>query len=240
MIKGGYYIKARQIKDSEIAHCAPVVREVWDYLIRECNYAESRAHGLKRGQMFRSLQDISDALHWFVGYRKMSYTKTQCEKAMKTLTKMGMVTTTKTTRGLIITVCNYDTYQDPKNYEDDTEDFTKAARRREGDDTINKKNKNKEEREDIVDKSPQQILKERKVEFGKTLEPYVEKYGREMLVDFYNHWGEANPSGTKLKWEMQKTWELELRLQKWQRNNDKWQPKQNIPTQTTGAANRKL
>ena len=32
-----------------------------------------------------------------------------------------MVTTRRTTRGLIITICNYDFYQNPKNYESQAE-----------------------------------------------------------------------------------------------------------------------
>lgn len=146
-IPGGYYIKARKIRDSQIAHCAPVVREIWDYLLRECNHTDNPKSGIKRGQIFTSYPDMMEALHWYVGYRKNTYSKTQCERATKVLTNMDMITTTKTTRGLIITICNYETYANPKNYEDNNEDFTKDLRRSFGDNTIqdnveNNENKN--------------------------------------------------------------------------------------------------
>jgi hypothetical protein len=37
-IPGGYYIKARALRNSWIAHAAPVVRETWDYLIENANH----------------------------------------------------------------------------------------------------------------------------------------------------------------------------------------------------------
>ena len=43
-----------------------------------------------------------------------------------------------------------------------------------------------------------------------------------MLNDFYRHWSEANKSGTKLKWEMQTTWEIKLRLIRWDKNSEKY------------------
>jgi hypothetical protein len=140
VIPGGYFIKARKIKDSDIAHCAPVVREVWDWLLMECNHKPG--NGINRGQCVRRLVDIQEGLHWYVGYRKMMYSKTQCESALNTLRKMLMITTTKTTRGMLITVCNYDTYQNPKNYEDNNEDNKKTTRRQQPSDTINKNDKN--------------------------------------------------------------------------------------------------
>jgi hypothetical protein len=76
----------------------------------------------------------------------MTYSKWECEKAMKVLLKATMITTQKTTRGMIITVLNYDKFQTPENYETDNEDHTKATREPQTTDTINKKDK-KEKKE---------------------------------------------------------------------------------------------
>lgn len=139
-IKGGYYIKARCIRESEIAKAPPHVREIWDWLFGEANHKDYK--NLKRGQVFTSYKEILNALSWFVGYRKMSYTKSQCETAMKWLTKRVMVTTTKTTRGMIVTICNYSYYQDPKNYENHTETDKRTTTEPQWHDTINKNGKN--------------------------------------------------------------------------------------------------
>lgn len=119
VIPRGYILKARKIDDSEVAHAPPHIREIWDLLLRKANYRDYKTGGktIRRGQLLTSYQDILDDLSWRVGYRIERYTKHQCENAMKWLRKRSMITTARTTRGLIVTVLNYDKYQDPKNYE---------------------------------------------------------------------------------------------------------------------------
>lgn len=128
-IKGGYYIKARQIRDSEIAHMSPHIREIFDWLVKEANHQDNKSSGIiiKRGQCMRSYKDIMNGLYWMVGWRKETYNKDQCEAAMKTLKKRQMVTTTKTTRGMIITICNYDYFQNPDNYDNRTDNHTSST-----------------------------------------------------------------------------------------------------------------
>lgn len=144
LIKGGYYIKARKIQESKIAHFPPHVREIWDWLLKECNHKPKMSSGrmIERGQCVRTYKDIQNGLHWMVGWRKQTYSKWDCEKAMKVLREATMITTEKTTRGMIITVMNYDYYQNPKNYESHEETDTKATRKPQSTDTINKNEKN--------------------------------------------------------------------------------------------------
>lgn len=139
-INGGYYIKARKTQQSDIAHAPPSVREIWDWLLMEANHSDT--HICKRGQLIRTYGDIIEGLCWYVGWRKMRYSKHDCENTMKWLKKRGMITTKKTTRGMIIDIANYSLYQDPKNYESHTENFTKATRKPQSSHTINKNEKN--------------------------------------------------------------------------------------------------
>lgn len=117
MIKGGYILQARKIQESDIAQAPPHVRETWNLILLRCSHAPRPDYKLQRGQLLISTKEIREALHWRVGYRKETYSLSQCENSMKWLRKAGMITTTKTVRGTIITVCNYDHYQDKKNYE---------------------------------------------------------------------------------------------------------------------------
>ena len=152
-IPNGYYIKARKIQDSEISRKPPHVREIWDWLIKECNHKDTPI--CKRGQCVRSYKDIQEGLSWYVGWRKEQYSKGKCETAMKVLTKLGMIATTKTTRGMIITVLNYSTYQDPKNYENHNENSTRTTREPQPDDTINNNDKNiKNEKKEEGEENP--------------------------------------------------------------------------------------
>lgn len=64
-------------------------------------------------------------------------------------------------------------------------------------------------------KTPLELLEGRKKEFYDSLVPYVEKYGKQMIRDFFNYWSEANKSRTKMRFELQKTWETSRRLATW-------------------------
>lgn len=133
-IPGGYYLKARKTQESWIAHAPPHVREIWDWLLLNANWKDDS--GLGKGKVLTSYKEIREGLHWMVGYRKEMYKNWQCEIAMKLLTKATMVATTKTARGLIVTILNYKKYQDPKNYENHSEMYTKATRKPQGSRTI--------------------------------------------------------------------------------------------------------
>lgn len=58
----------------------------------------------------------------------------------------------------------------------------------------------------------------RKQTFASSLQPYLEKYGREFLNEFYLYWTEQSVTNKKLKFELEKTWSLERRLNTWKNN----------------------
>ena len=55
----------------------------------------------------------------------------------------------------------------------------------------------------------------RKKSFYQLLVPYVGKYPKEMIRAFFDYWSELNKSGTKMRYELEKTWELPRRLATW-------------------------
>lgn len=121
----GYVLLARSVDKSEVASMPPCTRELWTYLLRRVNYADNGK--LKRGQGFFSLEEIQTDLAWWVGYRREVYSKPDLTKAMRRLRESNMIETAKEVRGVIVTVCKYDHYQDPDNYEGNA----KATRRKE-------------------------------------------------------------------------------------------------------------
>ncbi len=147
-IKGGYIMIARKIDQSHISEAPPYAREIWFYLLRAANHQDSEE--CERGQTIRRYIDIIEALKWYVGYRKCTYSVAQCENAMKLLVKANMIAKTRTTRGLLITICNYSTYQNAANYESQFHEATaRATMEPQGCQTINKKvKKEKKEKND--------------------------------------------------------------------------------------------
>lgn len=56
---------------------------------------------------------------------------------------------------------------------------------------------------------------EKKENFYNALIPFVELYGREMVREFFDYWTEPNKSKTKMRFELEKTWDLKRRLNTW-------------------------
>lgn len=65
-------------------------------------------------------------------------------------------------------------------------------------------------------------IDKRKIKFKQELSFYVPKYGISMITEFYDYWSELNKSGTKMRFENEKTWELSKRLKRWSDNNKKY------------------
>jgi len=114
----GFVLKARKIEDSEITHASPCTRELFDLYIRQASFRDHKVgdRTICRGQWLTSYARIQDALHWTSGCRPVTYTRGQIEAATKWLRSRAMVTTAKTTDGMLITICNYSVYQDPNRY----------------------------------------------------------------------------------------------------------------------------
>lgn len=74
-----------------------------------------------------------------------------------------------------------------------------------------------------------------KQNFKQTLVPFLEKYGKDMINDFFLYWTEPNQTNTKLKYEMEKTWSIEARLNTWSKrdfNKSKLLQQTDIPVYT--------
>lgn len=87
--------------------------------------------------------------------------------------------------------------------------------------TQSKEKENKEEKN-------KEDFKVRKLKFSSTLEPFLEKYGKDLLNDFYAYWTEPNASQTKFRRELEKTWDLERRLETWAKRDKNFQNNKNV------------
>lgn len=70
-----------------------------------------------------------------------------------------------------------------------------------------------------VNHTVKKTIEERKNEFADKLKPYLEKYGKDMLNNFYQYWTQVNDGGVKMLFEMQKAFQVPNRLATWRRNN---------------------
>ncbi len=74
----------------------------------------------------------------------------------------------------------------------------------------------------IVNDNETLKLKDRKLKFAESLQPYLVKYGRENLNDFFNYWTEHNEQGKKMRYEYAKNqpFNVSRRLLTWVKKNE--------------------
>ena len=138
-IPGGAVIWARQTIESEIFFYKPDKWfKIWFFITCKVNHKDNKL--FKRGTNLITYRDIID---------KTKATKNQIDKFIRWAKEQQMLTTTKTTRGMVVTICNYEYYQDFENYRDDNKVESRTKRGRNADDTINN-NGNNEKKKDIV------------------------------------------------------------------------------------------
>lgn len=64
-----------------------------------------------------------------------------------------------------------------------------------------------------------ELTEKRRQKFYNSLVPYVQQYGKQMIREFYDYWSEQNKSRTKMRFEMERTWDTAKRLVRWDMNN---------------------
>jgi hypothetical protein len=71
-------------------------------------------------------------------------------------------------------------------------------------------------------KSKVNKIKIRKENFKEDLKPFLEIYGKDLLNDFFRYWTETNQGGKKMRFEMEKVFEISKRLKTWSNNENKF------------------
>lgn len=163
----GWISLHRKMIESEIWEKPPLYIKVWIYLLLSAQHSDYK--GLKRGQVRTSIPEIIEACKWRVGARVERPTKDQVYqvleflrgKAMKSErrphegnARATMITTTKATQAIIVTISNYADYQDratnESNDEGNGEKATNPPRKQRQPDNINN-NVNNDNKEYIVE-----------------------------------------------------------------------------------------
>lgn len=86
-------------------------------------------------------------------------------------------------------------------------------------------NKNVNVNDNVNKNKNENNIEERKLKFAQSLKDFLGTYSKEMIRAFYDYWSESNPSNTKFRKELEKTWDNSLRLKKWS-SNQKVNPKE--------------
>ena len=74
-------------------------------------------------------------------------------------------------------------------------------------------------KESKVNKTKENNTNKRYDKFEDDVRNYQSLFGEDVIEDFISYWTEENKSGTKMKFEMQPTWDTKRRIQRWVDND---------------------
>ena len=113
-IPGGYILFARQ-QLKLLADMPLLDRTLWVWLCCEANHGNYA--GLARGELVTTIEEIQTSMRYSVGYSFRKPSIYAVRRVLQRFSERNMIATRTTTRGLVITICEYDFYQNPGNYE---------------------------------------------------------------------------------------------------------------------------
>lgn len=86
-------------------------------------------------------------------------------------------------------------------------------------------------------KSPTPTLEDRAKMFEESLNPFIERYGERTVKDFLDYWSEPNKSHSRMRFELERTWDTGRRIAKWKANELKWNNLKQTSNEGTGTSN---
>ena len=216
----GWISKHRKVLENPIVKMAKVKSpyEAWDILLFKVNHKERKVVigneiiKVNRGETITSLQKLQKEFGWG---------STRTRSFLKLLQADGMVTYESNTKYTKILVNNYEKYQ---NIQHDNNTLptrnqkTNNKRPNTNNNDINndKNNVNKEKK----------LSQQRQFLFNRKLfTEQVEEFALNMEIkesvaeEFIDYWTEPNKSCTKMKFELQQTFDISRRLKRWVRND---------------------
>lgn len=75
-----------------------------------------------------------------------------------------------------------------------------------------------------VNGNGKKTIQERKAEFKNSLYPHVEKYGSKMITEFFEYWSEHGEKDKKMRFEKERSYNLERRLRTWKSREKDFRP----------------
>lgn len=208
----------RKLKDKGYYKKSAYVH-LWVHLLLEANHKESEF-------MWNGKMIIIKEGQFLTGRKKLSedtgIPEGTVERILKMLESEQQINQEKTTKHRIITINNWSEYQSEQQMNNKRTTNEQQVDTNKNDKNI-KNNKNK----DLKETPSKNIvsIEDREKNFINELSNYKNKYSKELLNDFYLYWSEPSKSKTnpKMKFELERTWDLDRRLKKWESNKSKWE-----------------
>jgi hypothetical protein len=183
---------------------------VFIHILLKTNRKESewKKEKLKPGQIVVGRKSLAE---------ETGLSEQQVRTAIANLQSSQQITIKSTNKYSVITICNWDTYQDNETSVQPTINQQSTSKP-----TTAKEDKNIEGFKDIKESkyiNSKLALAERQKIFYEELKGFIDDYPKDTLRAFYDYWSEPNMSKTKMRLEMEKTWEIGRRLSNWHKRS---------------------
>jgi hypothetical protein len=191
---------------------------VWNYILLNATHKEYQTFfcgkkiTLVPGQLITGRKLISSKL-------KISESKVQ--RILKTFESEQQIEQQTSSECRLISLISWEEYQGGEQQDEQRVNNNRTTSEQQVNTIQECKNVKNVKKNNIYDSVDSKTVEERVREFGKTLAPFVAVYGKEMIRDFYDYWTEGNNKNTKVRFEMERTWDVQKRLARWSRNNFK-------------------
>ena len=211
----GFIALSRSLLDSEVFSSQKMLK-IWIWCLLKANYKDNFVPlKIGRGEKTVKVERGQFLFGRFKAEDELFIDGSTIYKIMQKLEEIGNIKIESNNHYSVITICNYNTYQNISNYKVTANEQQTNSKRTANEQPSNTTNKEKKEKKD-------NNIKERESLFQKTLLPFYAEYSKDTVDEFFNYWSEPNQSKTKMKFELEKTWDLSRRLKTWQKNQLKW------------------
>lgn len=217
MMKEGWICLHRQIREHWI-WTDPEKFQWWIDILLSVNHEPRKVNIGNEIIDCQAGQSVMSLATWAARWKT---NKSRVRRFFELLKNDSMIDTEGVGKSTRITVCNYAHYQGLRN---DSE--TQVKRKRNDSETIVTPNNNDNNENNIVIGTNKRLsialpVEKRRQHLIDQMTQYRERYGADMLNEFFSYWTELNTNGTKMRFEMERTWETKRRLERWNRHNTK-------------------
>ncbi len=119
-IAGGYIKVARRLKESAIWSQDPHYLRLWTYLLLSARWDEKPIKKgivtIGRGQVLKSFRRIAEENEWTENRALKRWSPSRVKRMLEWLSRNGAISLHGTELGTLITISNFNDYQDPETY----------------------------------------------------------------------------------------------------------------------------
>ena len=184
--------------------------EAWIWLLIKANHKDNKfllgtdLINVKKGDIVTSQKKLCKRFRW---------SNSKLRNFLKLLEKDQMITLETTSKATYISICNYGTYQESqiaKKSQKNRKSIANKSEKNTNNNSNNVNNVNNVNKIKVHTKKITYILNDKK---------YLDKYGKPLLQAFVDYWCEQSINGIKMRYQKEKTFDIDLRLNTWSKND---------------------